>query len=122
MHMPGRRRARGEPLARFAENLLDHLCYYNTGSGSRYFRAAWMVSLLLFGVLLWGIFFSWGNIAFDFLDWAEVTGPRYALLQDAVRQGELPLHAANTTALRGVTDRYFSIADTPFSPQIILLR
>ena len=121
MQMPGRRRAGGPPLAHFAENLLDNLFYYNTGTGSGFVRAAWMVVLLLFGVLMWGVFFRWGNIAFDFLDWAEVTGPRYALLQDAVRQGVLPLHAANTTALRGVTDRYFSIADTPFSPQIVLL-
>lgn len=88
---------------------------------------SWMISILTvlalfgWGVSLWGTFFSWGNIALDFLDWAEVTGPRYALLRDAAAQGILPLHADNLTALRGITDRYFSIADTPFSPQYLLL-
>ncbi len=77
--------------------------------------------MLFWGILLWGGFFSWGNISFDFLDWGEVTGPRYALLRDAAIKGILPLHAGNTTALRGVTDRYFSIADTPISPQYLLL-
>ncbi len=80
-----------------------------------------MLGLFVFGIYLWGTFFSWGNISFDFLDWGEVTGPRYALLRDAAEKGMIPLHAGNTTALRGVTDRYFSIADTPFSPQYLLL-
>jgi hypothetical protein len=86
------------------------------------FSGLWLAGLLLFGLYLWGIFYSWGEISLDFLDWAEVTGPRYALLKDAVTRGQLPLHAANLTALRGVTDRYFAIPDTPFSPQIFLLR
>ncbi len=88
---------------------------------SRAITVIWLAALLVYGVHLWGVFYSWGNISFDFLDWAEVTGPRYALLRDAATRGILPLHAANTTALRGVTDRYFSIPDTPFSPQYLLL-
>lgn len=88
---------------------------------SRLVNALVLVALLLIGLRLWGVFYSWGGIALDFLDWGEVTGPRFALLQDAVHKGILPLHAENTTALRGVTDRYFSIADTPFSPQHLLL-
>jgi hypothetical protein len=88
---------------------------------SRSIAVIWLAGLLVYGVHLWGVFYSWGNISFDFLDWAEVTGPRYALLRDAATRGILPLHAANTTALRGVTDRYFSIPDTPFSPQYLLL-
>jgi hypothetical protein len=97
-------------LFRPAANTLTCLVHVGTIAG-----------LYLAGIWLWGIFFSWGNIAFDFLDWAEVTGPRLAVLRDAAEQGVLPLHAGNTTALRGVTDRYFSIADTPFTPQYLLL-
>jgi hypothetical protein len=89
---------------------------------SRIVAGGWLAGLVLAGIVIWGLFFSWGDIPFDFHDWAEVTGPRYALLADAVDQGVLPLHADNTTALRGVTDRYFSIPDTPFSPQYLLLR
>lgn len=83
---------------------------------------AWLAFLFVFGIYLWGVFYSWGNIAFDFSDWAEVTGPRFAVLQDAAVKGELPLHVTDTTATRGVTDRFLSIADTPLSPQFILLR
>lgn len=102
--------------------LLESLFRPPHGALGRALSIAWLAGLFLFGVYQWGIFYSWGNISFDFLDWAEVTGPRIAVLQDAMRQGVLPLHVANTTALRGVTDRYFAIPDTPFSPEILLLR
>src|SRR5574338_421622 len=122
MLKPDFARAVGTRVLQIGSRLLDYLFYDLHTPAARRFRAAWFGALFLFGALLWGVFFIIGNIAFDFLDWAEVTGPRYALLQDAVQKGVLPLHTANTTALRGATDRYFSIADTPFSPQILLLR
>lgn len=106
---------------RLIEHLLNIFFTYPQNWLARLFSGLWIVGLMLFGISLWGTFFSWGNISFDFLDWGEVTGPRYALLRDAVEKGVVPLHAANTTALRGVTDRYFSIADTPISPQYLLL-
>ncbi len=109
-------------LLSFFEFLQDTFFYPPDSRLAKRLNAAWMLGLYLVGVYLWGIFFSWGNISFDFLDWAEVTGPRYALLQDAARQNELPLHANNDTILRNVTDRYLAIADTPFSPQFYLLR
>jgi hypothetical protein len=84
--------------------------------------SAWLAGLWLYGLRLWNFFYSGGEISFDFLDWGEVTGPRYALLHDAALRGLLPLHAADLTALRGITDRYFSIADTPFLPQYLLLQ
>lgn len=86
------------------------------------FRIAILLGLYFWGVYLWGVFYSWGHISFDFLDWAEVTGPRFSILQDAARTGQFPFHTVNPNGLRGVTDRYLSIADTPLSPQYFLLR
>ncbi len=119
---PNRARAGWDAALRLGERVLDALFTSGTGSFARWVKGVWLAGLLLFGIYLWGVFYSWGNISLDFLDWAEVTGPRYALLQDALTKGQLPLHAANLTALRGVTDRYFAIPDTPFSPEIIALR
>jgi hypothetical protein len=107
---------------RLVESALNALFYPPFDRFSNIVSTAWLAGLIIGGIVLWGVFFSWGNIALDFHDWAEVTGPRYALLKDAVEKGVLPLHAGNTTALRGVTDRYFAIPDTPFSPQYLLLR
>ena len=117
----GRIRAGWDSFLRSLEGILRRLFLPGSDLLSKALTILFLLGLLAYGVRLWGVFFSWGNISFDFLDWAEVAGPRYALLRDAATRGILPLHAANTTALRGVTDRYFSIADTPFSPQYLLL-
>ena len=74
------------------------------------------------GVFLWGKFLNWGDIPFDWLDWAEINAPRTAFLKDAVTKGVLPLHMPDSSALRGVTDRFMSIPDALLSPQILLLR
>lgn len=116
------RRGAGTAAARLGEKLLDAVFYPGADRFSWAVTVAWLASLLVVGGYLWGVFYSWGNISLDFLDWAEVTGPRYALLKDALARGLFPLHAGNRTALRGVTDRYFAIPDTPFSPEIIALR
>ncbi len=108
-------------ILHLSKRILDIIFFFPTDRLGRFLSGVGILGLFAFGIYLWGIFFSWGNIPFDFLDWGEVTGPRYALLRDAAEKGILPLHVGNTTALRGVTDRYFSIADTPFSPQYLLL-
>ena len=82
----------------------------------------WIVMLFLGGAILWGQFFNWGNIPLDFHDWAEITAPRLAVVRDAMIKGVLPLHAGGTYGLRGITDRYLSIPDVLFTPQLILLR
>lgn len=74
------------------------------------------------GAFLWGKFLNWGQIPFDWLDWAEINAPRTAFLKDAVTKGVLPLHMPDSSALRGVTDRFLSIPDALLSPQILLLR
>jgi hypothetical protein len=118
---PSRARVWFERGLRLSERLLAVGFAHPSDRLGRLLGGLWLAGLLVYGAGLWGAFYSWGNISFDFLDWGEVTGPRYALLRDAAEKGIIPLHAANTTALRGVTDRYFSIADTPFSPQYLLL-
>lgn len=74
------------------------------------------------GVFWWGKFLNWGRIPFDWLDWAEVNAPRLAFLKNAVMQGVLPLHMNDTSALRGVTDRFLTVPDPILSPHILLLK
>ncbi len=111
-----------QPIGRLAPRALNALFIHPRDRFGWLIAAGFLAGLLLLGLRRWGVFFSWGNLPFDFLDWGEVTGPRYAILQDAITRGVLPLHVGNTTATRGVTDRFFSIADMPFSPQLVLLR
>lgn len=82
----------------------------------------WLGALFLIGLLLWGFFLNFGAIPVDFHDWAEVNAPRIAFLKDAVTRAELPLHMQDSSALRGITDRYMALPDVILSPQIILLR
>lgn len=74
------------------------------------------------GLLLWWRFLSWGKLPMTFHDWADITGPRLTVLQDAMLKGILPFHTANTTALGGITTRFMAIPDVILSPQIFLLR
>lgn len=80
----------------------------------------WGGLLYVVGLRAWGNLLNWGRIPFERHDWVE-TGPRLAFLRDAVLQGTWPLHMPGTSALRGVTDRFFSVADTLASPQALLL-
>ena len=84
--------------------------------------AIWMFTLYVLGFFQWGRFFSWGDIDFRVGDWYDISGPRLALLTDALTHWQLPLHSANPTGLKGVTDRILSIPDFFLSPQFILLR
>ena len=85
-------------------------------------RAVWLLLLLLIIFAGWGMFLNMGDIPFDFHDWAEVNAPRLAFLKDAVTKGRLPLHMPDSSALRGVTDRYMALPDVILSPQVLLLR
>ena len=88
----------------------------------RWLPWAWITALYLGGALLWGKFFNWGRMPFDYLDWAEVWAPRLQVVRDALLKGVLPLHLDDAGALRNLTDRFFSIADVAFTPQMALLR
>jgi len=81
----------------------------------------WIAALWVIGLFLFGQFFNWGNILFDFHDWAEISAPRIAFVQDAVKAGQLPLHMPDGSALRNVTDRYMALPDVMLAPQMLLL-
>ncbi|NMB87901.1 MAG: hypothetical protein GYA17_06050, partial [Chloroflexi bacterium] len=85
-------------------------------------QAAWLAVLYVVGVLGWGQFLNWGQIPFDFHDWAEINAPRLTFLKDAVTRGVLPLHMPDKSALSTITDRYMAIPDVFLSPQAVLLR
>jgi hypothetical protein len=82
---------------------------------------AWVAVLFLAGAVLWGIFFNWGKIPFDFHDWAEVNAPRLAFLKDAIFHAQFPLHMPDASALRGVTDRFLALPDVITPPQALLM-
>ncbi|MCE1253311.1 MAG: hypothetical protein LWX83_07145 [Anaerolineae bacterium] len=85
-----------------------------------WYEYAWMVVLYLLGGYLWGQFLNWGNIPFDFHDWAEINAPRLAFVRDAVLKWVLPLHMPDGSALRNLTDRFMALPDVFLSPQALL--
>ncbi len=82
----------------------------------------WLGTLFLLGIVLWGAFLNFGDIPFDFHDWAEVNVPRLAFLKDAVTRGLFPFHMQDASALRGVTDRYLALPDVLLTPQVLLMK
>ncbi len=82
----------------------------------------WIGSLILAGAILWGIFFNWGNIPFDYMDWAEVWAARMQAWRDALLNNTIPFHLSDVAAMRTESDRYFAVADMVSSPQVLLLR
>jgi hypothetical protein len=80
-----------------------------------------LLALFLGGAYLWVVFLHRGINLMTYGDWAHITGPRLALVRDAMLQGTLPFHAADPKWLKGIP-RYFSVPDVIASPQVILLR
>jgi hypothetical protein len=88
---------------------------------SRWFTWGWLAALFLLGAVAWAYFFSLGRFPFTFHDWADITGPRLAITQDAINKGVLPLQAANSHPLHHITDQFMAIPDQILSPQLLLL-
>ena len=82
----------------------------------------WAGLLWAAGLAVWGFFLNWGLGPYNFHDWFEITVPRLTFLQNAVRQGLLPVHIADPAALNKLTDRFLGIPDVLLSPQIMLLQ
>lgn len=93
-----------------------------TKDDRRRLPAALYAAWFLLGCALWFYFLNGGDIPFDFHDWAEVNAPRLAFVKDAAMKNVFPLHMPDASALRGVSDRYFSLPDVFFTPQLILLK
>jgi hypothetical protein len=85
------------------------------------FRSAFLISLYIFGVYLWGKFFSWGRLPLDFFDWALINIPRIDFVQDALKMGVLPLHMVDIAPLHNISDRFFTLPDVITTPQMLLL-
>ncbi|NPV85762.1 MAG: hypothetical protein HPY45_07105 [Anaerolineae bacterium] len=102
--------------------MLDALLHVTSEKKHTWLPRVWLIALYLAGGWLWGEFFNWGKIPFDFHDWAEINAARLAYLQDSAVRGMLPLHASETAHLRNLTDRLLSIPDMMVSPQYLLLR
>lgn len=77
--------------------------------------------LFLGGLVLWAKFMNWGRGPYNFHDWTDITVPRLLYIQDALENGVLPLHVANTIPLHSVTDQFMAIHDVILSPQVFLL-
>lgn len=88
----------------------------------RWLNRIWLALCYFTGGVLWAKFLNWGNIPFNFHDWAEINAPRLAFLRAAVIKGMLPLHMSNGSALRNLTDRFMALPDVFLSPQTVLLR
>ncbi len=97
------------------------LWFFRSSNKTGLIEWGWIAILWLAGLFLFGQFFNWGNIPFDFHDWAEISAPRIAFVQDAVKTGQLPLHMPDGSALRNVTDRYLALPDVILAPQMLLL-
>jgi len=109
-------------IKRALAELLEGFVGYQPTGAAKWIAGAWIGLLFVGGSLAWYSFLNGGAIDFSRHDWAEVTAHRYAFLQDAASKGTLPLHMPGSWALRNVTDRFLSIADTNLSPQVYLLR
>ncbi len=84
-------------------------------------RWGFLTVLFLLGAAFWAAFLNFGAGPWEYHDWAEVNLPRLAFVQDAVRTGQLPLHMPDSSALRGLTDRFHALPDVILSPQLLLL-
>jgi hypothetical protein len=84
-------------------------------------QRVWLMFLFIGGLFLWGQLLNWGRGPLDFHDWADIFGPRLAVLRAAILNGVLPLHTFTPVIEDGVTLRYLAIPDQILSPQIFLL-
>jgi hypothetical protein len=83
-------------------------------------QRAWLLGLFIIGFYLWGQFLSFGNGLLNIHDWADIFGPRLAVLQAALINKVLPLHSS-LPVMDGKSLRYLAIPDQILSPQIFLL-
>jgi len=105
----------------FIENVIQALFDVQAERAMKWMGLAWMIGLFLAGALLWAKIFNFGNIPFNYLDWAEVSAARLAFVRNAVMTGQLPLQMPDSSALRNVTDRFMALPDVILSPQMLLM-
>ena len=102
------------------EQLID-LIVGHPQQKNAWLQRLWIVILFIGGLFLWGQLLNWGRGPLDFHDWAQIYGPRLAILRAAILNGELPLHSSIPAIEQEVTLRYLAIPDQILSPQVFLL-
>lgn len=81
----------------------------------------WLGGLFVTGLIGWSYVMGFGAAPLDFHDWNVINQPRLSFVQNALREGEWPLHMAGTESLHRVTDRFLALPDVITSPQTLLL-
>ncbi|MFZ6026488.1 MAG: hypothetical protein ACOYYS_02120 [Chloroflexota bacterium] len=109
-----------EAVLSYGEQLLEACFHPALERKFRWLPWVWIGALFLSGALMWGKFLNWGNINFNYHDWAEINAARLAFVQDAIRKGVFPLHMTEAAHLKNITDRYLVIPDSILGPQMIL--
>jgi hypothetical protein len=121
MQLPEWPQRAGDIIGRITHPLIEMAFDDRRSRTSRWIGHVWAAVLFIVGVFAWRYFLNSGYFQLNIADWLE-TSKRYAFLRDAILTGQLPLHMPGTSALRTVTDRFLSVADTTISPQVLLLR
>ena len=103
-------------------DLLDSIIYYPKTKTGKLLNTILLVLFLLFGLVLWVRFLNFGDIPSNRLDWLDITFPRLSVLQQAILEWKIPFHVAQSTGIKGVTDRFLSIPDLILTPDLFFLR
>ncbi len=96
----------------------DWLFRLPSGRQGSWLRRISLLLLYLLGAGVWVFFLNRGRIGFDLHDWTQ-EGPRLYFLRESLLSGQFPLHISSPLF---AGERFLSIPDTLFSPQILLLR
>jgi hypothetical protein len=107
---------------KFFSRLLQAVFYPDKEKDFPWLTPLWIGLLILAGLFLWGHFFNWGDINFNYMDWGEVWAARMQAWHVALEKNTIPLHLNDLGAMRTENDRYFTVGDMVSSPQVILLR
>lgn len=105
----------------FLKSLAGALFQAELPKNRRWIAGLGLVSLYIFGLAWFGIFFQKGSFSMEFEDWSRITAPRLQFLRTALKEGQLPLHISDATTMHNATTRYLSVPDTLISPQLVLL-
>jgi hypothetical protein len=80
-----------------------------------------LAAIYVAGAIGWAYVLGWGAANLNFHDWSGINLPRLQFLQNALRDGTLPMHMSGGMALHYATDRFLSLPDVITTPQVLLL-
>lgn len=89
---------------------------------SRGIDRIYIAILIILGLVLWGYLLDWGKGPLYYHDWASITEPRLAFLQNALNSFHLPLESTHKLDYgEDLTTHFLAIPDIVLSPQVFLL-